>query len=421
MFNFQNLDKKKTGLIVGFFLFIIIIGYLMYIMFFRPIIIYQEQQEAAKKAGQLPTKLEGQPTGIITDPDTGELTGGEIVTRIPAEQGRKIDNIARGGITKVDTIDYNKTSFIKMDDKGQKLISYHPDLGKFYKIGADGEKIELTSKVYKDVQDIAWNPSKDAAILEFPDGSNIYYDFEQDKQISLPKDWTEFSFNQQGSNISFKDMNNIEDYRFYAIAKPDGSSVKYLEPLGYKDKDFVADWSPSGKITGYMKAGADGESQKLYFIGQYEESFNTLRVMGFGLETKWTPDGQKMVYSAHNQYTDHKPLLHIVDANGDNIGANHQTLDVNTWADKCTFQDNSTLYCAVPKEMPWGADYQPAIMVERQISDYIYKIDLATGVKTFIAEPENDFIVEDMQVSEDGSKLYFTDANSKALHSINLK
>lgn len=255
--------------------------------------------------------------------------------------------------------------------------------------------------------------------MEFPDGSNIYYDFDKDKQISLPDNWTDFDFNGNGNEIAFKDMHPIKDYRYLGIASPDGSKVKYLEPIGGGEDDIIVDISPNDQVVGMYNKGFTGDTTKMYFIGKNDENFKSVVINGYGVETQWTPDGNNLLYSAHNHQSEHKPLLHIVKTNGNEAGSNHLSLNLNTWAYKCSFQNNKNLFCAVPRDLPKGADYDPSIA--NNTPDDFYKINLKTGNKTFIAQPENDFTVEQLKVDKNGKKLFFTDKHSKALHEINLK
>jgi hypothetical protein len=429
MFTLRNIDWKKVGLIGGFLLICILIGVGIYTLFFKPVVTPIGEKIDEIEITQLPGVEPGTQPGITTGDKPGDyvydLTSKEdeaekkSVIKIPGPTDEKIDEVAKGGITRVNTIDFEKTSKITLSNNGNDLISYNPDTGKFYELKTDGTKTPLTDKVFKQVESVDWAPSKTEAILEFPDGTNIYYDFEKDKQISLPKDWTDFTFNQSSSQIAFKDLPNNEDFRFLASANPDGSNQKYLEYIGDEARNFITDWSPNNKMVAQFKNGKDGEHSTIYFLGQYDERFKSITVNGYGVETKWVPDGSKLVYSAHNMHSDHKPTLHIVDASGDNVGKNHYDLKLHTWVDKCTFQGKTTMYCAVPKEMPYGAGLVPRLTDD--IGDYIYKVDLKTGVKSFVAEPEYDYNIEEMQVSDDGSSLFFTGKDGYGINEIKLK
>jgi Tol biopolymer transport system component len=416
--NFSNLDWRKIGLIAGFIIVIIAVAYLLYFLFFttpdEQIIIEEETPD-----GQLPDTQRGEQPGITTDEGAeNKQIIAEKVIKIQAEQS-EIDFVAQGGITSVNDLDYNINQGIILAKNGNDLISYNPGQGKFYTIDNSGNKFELTDKVYPEVEKIAWSAQKDSAILEFPDGSNIYYNFEEDRQVTLPKDWAEFNFNKSGDQIAYKDMNQIEDYRFIGIANPDGSGIKYLESIGGGENDFDVDFSPTGQVVATYNQGSTKNTTRMYLVGKYGEEFVPIELQGYGVETQWVPDGKRLIYSAHNEYSEHKPELYIVNALGGDAGSGHQSLGLQTWADKCTFQNTTTMYCAVPKELPYGADYFPELADE--IADYIYRVDLETGVKTFIAEPEYAYTIDQMQVSEDGESLFFTDKATQSLHTIKLK
>ena len=82
----------------------------------------------------------------------------------------------------------------------------------------------------------------------------------------------------------------------------------------------------------------------------------------------------------------------------------------------------TTAYCAVPESLPEGAGYVPE--VADNTPDLIYKIDLTTGAKTLLARPtgdRNNYTVEQLMVSSDGSVLYFVDKQTGRLYSIKLK
>jgi len=422
MITLQNFNWKKIGLIVGFILLCVAIGFVLYFLFFKPTLPIAPGEKALP-IGQLPSAEKGAQPGVI-EPAKPEPAKGEAmpksITKIAPEVAPEVaDDIAKGGVTKVATLSYEKTGKLFLDDSGNNALTYNPDTGKFNIISPDGTATPLLDKVYKNVQDITVAPQKDKVILEFPDSSNILFDIKQNKQISLPKDWTGFSFNPTGNAIAFKDINALKEYRYLGIANADGSNQKYLEYMGDDARDFKIDWSPNGKMIAQYKVGGTATTSKLFFLGQYGEKFRSITVNGYSLETKWTPDGAKLVYSAQNAFSEHKPLLHIVDASGDNVGYNHHDLKLYTWANKCAFATAITMYCGVPKELPYGAGLVPA--VADSTPDYIYKVDLETGVKSFIAEPEGGYTIDQIQVSTDESQLYFTDKQSGTLHSIKLR
>ena len=227
MINFQNIDWKKVAIIIGFIAIVIIAAYFLYSLFFKGAETPPTELEKAIELGQLPGADVGVQPGIVPGEDiTGIGLPTEKITKIEALESFQADTIAQGGITKVTDLDYQANTSIQLDSSGNNLVSYQKETGEFYKITSTGEKKLLTERIYKDVENVAWAPKSDEVILEFPDGSNVLYNFQSDKQISLPKDWTEFDFNKSGDKIGFKDLNNNPDYRWIGMANPDGSGQK---------------------------------------------------------------------------------------------------------------------------------------------------------------------------------------------------
>lgn len=421
MFNFQELSNtKKILLIAGFFLVCMAIGLTIYWLFFLPTPPTSIEPTTGIKPGELPVSGE-RPIGEEQLPTNVEIpTITPPITQVePFEPSATVSEIANGGITRVNTLIQEKNNHLSIDSTGNNLLSYNSDTGEFYRLTSDGEKISLTADKFYGVQDIAWAPKSEKAILEFPDGSNIFYDFKTDRQVTLPKDWTEFNFNSTESQIAFKDMNANTQKRFLAISNPDGSAQKYLEHLGTQANKVTVQWSPTNNIVGTFNDSSTYDFSKIYLIGTNQENFRAIDINGYNVDYQYNPSGSHIVYSAQNRQSEHKPLLHIVEASGDRIGYNNISLNLNTWADKCTFQNNTTMYCAVPKELPTGSGWVRELA--DNVGDYIYRVDLASGSVSFVAEPQYEYNIEQIQVSTDGSILYFTDKYSGNLHSIKLK
>ncbi|MFH1822933.1 MAG: hypothetical protein ABH830_04500, partial [Patescibacteria group bacterium] len=106
-------------------------------------------------------------------------------------------------------------------------------------------------------------------------------------------------------------------------------------------------------------------------------------------------------------------------AQGEAIGSDRKNLKVETWASKCTFNSETDLYCAVPNELPAGAGLFPELA--ETTTDYLYKIDIRTGLKKLIAIPDESYSMSDLIISQDGRYLYFTDNATMSIHKIELK
>ena len=106
-----------------------------------------------------------------------------------------------------------------------------------------------------------------------------------------------------------------------------------------------------------------------------------------------------------------------------NIGLNNLDLGLNTWSDKCAFS-GSSLYCAVPNDLPTGAGLDPNL--SSQMTDSFYQINLETGQKSLLAIPYSDsgqvgHSAEGVYTSLDGSYLYFRNAATGKLDKMQIK
>lgn len=412
---------KKFIFLALFLAFSFLIGWLIFNTFLRPQIITSEGEGAetdvpTTTTGYLPGSDGG--TGIIIN----ENGTSEIITGIKegTQTGiKEIDDKARGGITKTVEMSDSRSLNPSLDSSGSNIRYYSRDDGRFYKIDANGNATLLSDKIFYSVEKISWSPKENKAILEYPDGSNIVYDFEKEEQITLPKHWEDFSFSVAGDKIAMKSMGLNENNSWLAVSNSDGSKSRVIENIGENADKVYPSWSPNNQTIALYTEGIDLESQEVFFVGLNGENFKSTTIEGRGFQSIWSATGDKLLYSVYSSDSNLKPKLWVVNAQGDSIGNNRRTIGLETWAEKCVFSSNSEFYCAVPEEMPEGAGLFPELALNTK--DRLYKINLNTGVKKLIAVPDGTYNMSNLMVSENGANLYFTDANSEKLHKIELE
>lgn len=411
-FSLSSTQKKiiyiVTMLIVaGFF------GFLIYVLFFKP-----PKEEYVNVNGELISMTVFPEINLNVNKEVG-LENVNAFIGLPA-----ISEVADGGNTLTETILPEAAQDAALAANGQDMQYYNAEDGKFYRVTPEGEIIVLSDEVFKGVTKANWSNDSNAAVLEFQDGFNLYYDFQKRKQYTLPKEMEDFTFSPTNDKIGYKYMALDKEDRWLGTINPDGSDPKGIERLGDNEQKVQVSWSPSGKAIATYNDYMDAERQKVIPIGLNGENFKQMTVEGRDFKYQWSSDGKQMLYSVFGAYSNFKPTLWVVDAEGEDIGKNRVPLEINTWVDKCTFGSGSTAYCAVPQDLPTGAGYNKDIA--NDTPDNIYKIDIKTGSKSLIAVPtspsgSSSYTVDSMYVSADGMYLYFTDKNEKNIHKIRLK
>ncbi|MDP2692042.1 MAG: hypothetical protein Q8O88_00200 [bacterium] len=407
------MDKKRIIMIIVFVIVTILLGLAMYLVFF------------AEKKPVVPVFPEGEviPPGEFPPAEAGDITGrGELAPGVlPPSQAKPGASFTKGEIT---GIKYEKkvvdSSILSpsVNSLGNAQF-YNKNDGKFYQVLSDGTVRALSDKVFYNVERVTWSPNDNESIIEYPDGSNIYFNFANQKQVTLPKHWEDFSFSSEGGRIASKSIGYSPENRWLITSNPDGGELQYIEALGENGHKVNVDWSPTRKVVALSATGnALGvDRQEILLIGQNSENFKSLTVEGRGMQSQWSTTGQQLLYSVYNTESQYKPELWIVNADGDNIDTNRRPLLINTWANKCAFASDRFVYCGVPVELPVGAGFEPTIA--DTIQDTLYRIDLQTGSKTTI-QTDEAHVIDQIIISDDGKVLNFTDKSQAGLFSINL-
>jgi len=420
----MKLNWKKIIIIVGFIALVILIGYLLYALFLKPAIPTQITNQnvntgtgglgGANTNANIPVavNVNGTLPGINQNVDIGPPPDIEPTTPIASPT-------ATGGLTQTTALTSDQAFQPTLAANGQNSIYYDKISGLFYQVTPNGVVTKLSDQVFYNVQNITWAPNKTKAVLEYPDGANIIYDFSTEKQITLPSHWKDFNFSPNSDQLVFKSMGLNTENRWLAITNSDGSQAKKLELLGNKDATVYPSWSPNNQIVAMYTEDDSFDRQKLYFVGLNDENFKATMIEGRGFESQWSTNGDRLLYSVYHSASGYRPVLWIVEAQGEKIGNNRRSLDLATWADKCTFSNNDTVYCAVPQSLPEGSGIFKNDF-DTTACD-IYKIDLTTGFRNKVAVPEGEHNIGDIMVSQNEKYLYFVSQNDGKLYKINLQ
>lgn len=418
------MDKKRLIYAVIFFIFCILIGYGIYYVFFKKRITLNQTPEKTGTASQFPNSGTGRNAGQLASPTSSLPTIGTrtipsastTISRTTQQTTQRPSASEKTLITQATTAEAANVSVGK--DGGARF--YNRADGKFYQVNADGTTRALSDTVFYNVQSASWSPTKNETIIEYPDGSNIYYNFDSKEQVTLPKHWENFSFSPIGDKIEAKSIGIAPENRWLITSDPRGSNIKLVEPLGENGDKVIVDWSPNQQVIALSRTGEalGDDRQEVLMVGLNKENFKSVIVEGRGLETQWSPKGSKLLHSVYSGRNDYKPELWIVSATPDTAGGDRRLLNVNTWAEKCTMADERFVYCGVPQTLERGSGFAPTLA--DATPDNIYKIDTTTGIKTQIPL-DRQYTVDRMYVSADGRTVYFTDKHASGIFQFPIK
>jgi len=410
------MNKKRIPLIIGFIASVFLIAWVLYMFFFRAFFPDDGTTDIkGNRNGSLPTVTNGNISVFDNTNDSIALPnfpGANIDLAAPTE-------VARGGLTKVN--DYEVTSAKGLTSGLSGNAFYNENAGYFYRIGDDGVEL-LSDERFFNVETVTWSNQQDKAILEYPDGSNVIYNFETKKQITLPEEMTDFAFNPNGTTIATKWLGSNRDENWLMVGDADGQNFNLVEPLGDRQHNVQVSVSPDDQVVALYRKANDATTQTILTIGRNNENYKQFTVKGSNFESKWSPAQTDLLYSVAKQDEDYKPTLWITSGSEATLGSSHLDLQLNTWSSKCTFNTSGTsIYCAEPIELPRAAGLYPELA--QGTPDVFYRIDLRSGQKIPLAVPVGNqpfYSAETVSLSPDESLLYFVDSNTGALHSIRL-
>lgn len=388
-------------ILISLILLVAGLGVLVY-MLSVPTAFVPPTPEQPTPIGGLPTPIPGAPTLPPSD-----------IERVPLSQiqgtdlPRGVDLVAQGDVTQIDSVSLFPTRFTALAASGNEINFYDPEVSRFYRISDTGVITKIGEQVFAEVQDVAWADNAADAILEFPDSSNIRYNFDTNEQVTLPSHWDEFDFSPASTSLAFKSNALDPEERWLAISDANGGNTRRIEHLGEEGDIVDVDWSPNNQVVATYTRPDGLSRSELFFLGFNGERFPLSRLNGLNFEGRWAPGGRQMLYSVAEQANGFKPRLWVVDGSGTAMGGNRVPFALETWPHKCAFASATVAYCGVPTQLPDGAGLIPS--VADNIADDLYRVDFAAGTSSRLAIPNTPINVGAAQVSADGKTLFIQD------------
>lgn len=322
--------------------------------------------------------------------------------------------------SKIQSITQEKAFWPIFDENKNKVIYFNSE-GNLFESGVNGEDInKISDLTLNNLIKIIWSPMEKERILAIFNENGLVkkylYDYQTGSSISLNSNIQWVNWSPDGKKIVYQYHNPKSEESDISISNPDGSGWKNI----FKTRldNLIIDWPIKDKIS--IMTPVSGLSQGLlYTINPNNSDFQRILSDLFGLNIKWSPKADKILFT--NTNADGKNLtLSVADSNGQNI----KSLDSATIVEKCAWSlDNKNIFCAVPRNLSvnaiWPDDYYKNKLV---ISDDFYQINTETSNKNRIIElgRESAIDAQNLFLSPKEDYLFFTDRANGKLHRIKI-
>lgn len=384
------------------------------VMTIGTIVLYVALTGAPTVQEPTPPSSTGTPVAL---PGSGAFEPGVVNPETPTS-GLPISDIADGG--KVLTVQLTSSSITSPSlVNGGQIAYYDKRDGKFYTIDKGGNVISLSDATFPQAQTVVFSDAADKAAIEFPDGSNIIFDFKTGKQTTLPNHWEDFAFSSDGSQVASKSIGIEANNRALVITSADGSNTKAIAGLGNNADSVTVAFSPTNNIVAFSETGSAQSvfgREEIYMIDNSGEAAGSIIVDGANFGGLWSPDSTHLLYSVAD-ISHELPSLWYTVGYGTDIGSSRKQLALATWVEKCTFKDATFVLCAVPRSIPDGGGFDHRLVTS---SDDLYQVNVTTGRTSLLGSPATDLQMFNLNISDDGSLIYFTDSLGR-LNSMRLR
>ena len=357
----MNTNLKKILIILVIILILALIAFLVYNFFFK------------KPSGETPAGGGGLPAG------GGGGTGG---TGAGGEGGE--GEITPGPELKIKAISTEKVLAPTLSADKTKAIFYSQDNGNVWQVSFDGTGLtRMSSTVLDNLAQIIWSPDKKKVISIYKDEeenvSKYSYNYDTGKATSLGAYTGEIAWSSDSNKIAYQYTNDLANQNNISTANADGTNWKNI--LDTRLKNLNIDWV--GSQIAFWEKPSGLAPGSLFLLNPLNKSLDKILSNIYGFSLKWSPIGNKILYSKTNNQGKNIGLYAALKDGSGETGAG-----ISTFAEKCVWaSDNRTIFCAIPKSI--SADYilpddfYKGVFVS---DDDFVKINLDTNEKTNLLE-----------------------------------
>jgi hypothetical protein len=303
---------------------------------------------------------------------------------------------------------------------GKTVKYYVKSNGNVFESNFDGDnKKKISSTNLTNILKIIWSPNKEKVIGIFNENNQpkkYLFDYVSGQTALLGAGLGYISWSPDGKQIAYQYSSATEEQSNISTANPDGTGWKNI--FKTRLENLIVEWPIKEKIS--IRTPVSGLAQGLlYAINSQTGAFTKVLSDIYGLNTKWSPKADKILFS-FTSGDGKNPALMLADE----TGSQTKDLKVAGLVDKCVWSlDDRTVFCALPQEISpnatWPDDYYKGLVI---VKDDFYKINLETNERTKITGSSlgTGYDAQELFLSPKEDYLFFINRIDGLLYSLKL-
>lgn len=311
-----------------------------------------------------------------------------------------------------------------LSSDGNFIYYFLASNGQLNQVDAAGklEKV-ISTESFSNLKKIIWNRPKNKVIVKTEPETGktkfFYLDLSAKKSTPLKDNIDSISWSNLGDKIFYKYYDPKTKKRTVSASDPDGKNWRDLAQFDYHSVDIAP--VPNSEDLSFWPSANSYTATSLWKISSSADIKREILKDKYGADFLWSPDGKQAISSCSDQKGGHRTELYLMNSEGGQL----RSLIFPTFASKCVWsKDSKNIFCAMPGNIPDTAilpnDWQDGKIVT---ADTFWKIDIATGKKERLADPEKiggsyDALYPFLR--EDEKMIFFTNKIDGKLYRVSL-